>query len=102
MLPGCLVLDVSLPDLNRLELQRRLADQDTLPIIFITGHGDIPMSVRAIKAGAIEFLTKPYGPDVILDAIESAIIRSRASLGERSTLKVLRDQVLSSRAFLGS
>lgn len=91
-LPGCLVLDVSLPDLNGLELQRRLTDQDTLPIIFITGQGNIPMSVRAMKAGAVEFLTKPYGPDAVLDAIHGAIGRSRASLEERAVLQALRDR----------
>ena len=89
---GCLVLDVSLPDLNGLELQARLANEDTLPIIFITGHGDIPMTVRAMKAGAAEFLTKPYGPDVILGAIANAVERSRATLQERATLQALRDR----------
>lgn len=91
-LPACLVLDVSLPDLNGLELQKRLTDQETLPIIFITGRGDIPMSVRAMKAGALEFLTKPYGPDAILESIENAIGRSRVRLGERATLEVLRSR----------
>ena len=86
------MLDVILPDLNGLELQTRLTDQDTLPIIFITGDGDIPMTVRAMKAGAVEFLTKPYGPDVILGAVENAISRSRASLGDRASLQVLRDR----------
>ena len=90
LLPGCLVLDVSLPDLNGLELQKRLADHDSLPIIFITGHGDIPMTVRAMKAGAMEFLTKPYGPDVILAAIANAIERSRAAMQKQATLKTLR------------
>ena len=91
-LPGCLVLDVSLPDINGLELQKRLADETDLPIIFITGHGDIPMTVQAMKAGAIEFLTKPYGPEVLLSAIEGAIQRSRASLEEEADLQVLRDR----------
>jgi len=89
---GCLVLDVSLPDLNGLELQKRLANEDALPIIFITGHADIPMTVRAMKAGAVEFLTKPYGPDVIVGAIANAVERSRASLRERATLQALRDR----------
>lgn len=89
---GCLVLDVSLPDLNGLELQKCLATEDTLPIIFITGHGDIPMTVRAMKAGAVEFLTKPYGPEVIVGAIANAVERSRASLQERATLQALRDR----------
>ncbi|HET9396625.1 MAG TPA: response regulator [Nitrospiraceae bacterium] len=87
---GCLVLDVSLPDLNGLELQKRLADEDALPIIFITGHGDIPMTVRAMKAGAVEFLTKPYGPEVIVKAIANAVERSRASFHERAALQTLR------------
>ena len=89
---GCLVLDVSLPDLSGLELQKRLTNQDALPIIFITGHGDIPMSVRAMKAGAAEFLTKPYGPEIILGAIANAVERSRATLQERATLQALRDR----------
>jgi FixJ family two-component response regulator len=91
-LPSCLVLDVSLPDLNGLELQQRLADQDALPIIFITGHGDIPMTVRAMKAGAVEFLTKPYGPDVIFGAIANAVERSRDALRVRAALQALRDR----------
>jgi FixJ family two-component response regulator len=89
-LPSCLVLDVSLPDLNGLELQERIADRMDLPIIFITGHGDIPMTVRALKAGAIEFLTKPFAPDVLLGAISGAIERSRASLDEEADLQALR------------
>ena len=91
-LTGCLVLDVSLPDLNGLELQQRLESQDALPIIFITGHGNIPMTVRAMKAGAFEFLTKPYGPEVILGAISNAIERSRATLKERVTMQALRER----------
>jgi FixJ family two-component response regulator len=88
--PGCLVLDVSLPDLNGLELQERIADRMDLPIIFITGHGDIPMTVRAMKGGAIEFLTKPFAPDVLLSAISGAIERSRASLDEEADLQALQ------------
>jgi FixJ family two-component response regulator len=91
-LPSCLVLDVSLPDLNGLELQQRIADRADLPIIFITGHGDIPMTVRAMKAGAIEFLTKPFPPEMLLSAIEGAIERSRASLDEEADLQALRDR----------
>src|SRR6478672_6245654 len=68
--PNCLVLDVSLPGLSGLDLQQRIGDdRGDLPIIFITGHGDVPMTVRAMKAGAVEFLTKPFGDDVLLDAI---------------------------------
>jgi FixJ family two-component response regulator len=79
--PSCLVLDVSLPDLNGLELQQRIAtDRADMPIIFITGFGDVPMSVKAMKAGAIEFLTKPFGHDVLVSAIAQALERSRAAL----------------------
>jgi FixJ family two-component response regulator len=79
--PSCLVLDVSLPDLNGLDLQARIAgERADMPILFITGHGDIQMSVRAMKAGAVEFLTKPLTDDVLLDAIEAALTRSRATL----------------------
>ncbi len=90
LLPSCLVLDVSLPDLNGLELQQRIADRCDMPIIFITGHGDIPMTVRAMKAGAVEFLTKPLSPDVLLGAIQAAIERSRAALNEQADLYALR------------
>lgn len=92
LLPSCLVLDVSLPDLSGLEVQQRIADRTDLPIIFITGHGDIPMTVRAMKAGAVEFLTKPFLPDVLLGAIDSAIERSRAFLGEEADRQALRDR----------
>jgi FixJ family two-component response regulator len=91
-LPSCLVLDVSLPDLNGLELQKRIADRSALPIIFITGHGDIPMTVQAMKAGAVEFLTKPFGPEALLSAIRGAIDRSRVALDQEKDLKVLRDR----------
>ena len=78
--PSCLVLDVSLPDLNGLELQTRIAgDRLDMPIIFITGYGDVPMTVRAMKAGAVEFLTKPVSDDVLLGAIAGAIEQSRAA-----------------------
>jgi len=91
--PSCLVLDVSLPDLNGLEVQQRVAPERLdLPIIFITGHGDIPMSVRAIKAGAVEFLTKPFGSDVLLSAIAQAIERSRATLRREAEGQGLRDR----------
>ena len=88
--PCCLVLDVSLPGLNGLELQQQLAERTDMPIIFITGHGDVPMSVRAMKAGAVEFLTKPFKHDVLIDAIRSAVERSRAALRQESELQVLR------------
>ncbi len=91
--PTCLVLDVSLPDLNGLELQKRIAaDRPEIPIIFITGHGDIPMTVQAMKAGAVEFLTKPFTPSLLLGAIESALERSRASLDETAGLLLLRNR----------
>jgi len=89
--PCCLVLDVSLPDLNGLELQQRLYDRRELPIVFITGHGDIPMSVRAMKAGATEFLTKPFKADALLNAIRAAIERSTAALGREAELHQLRE-----------
>jgi FixJ family two-component response regulator len=80
--PSCLILDVSLPDLNGLDLQERVRNDGTaLPIIFITGHGDVPMTVRAMKAGAVEFLTKPFNDDVLLDAVQSALKSSEAALG---------------------
>lgn len=88
--PSCLVLDMSLPDLSGLEVQQRIADRTDIPIIFITGHGDIPMTVQAMKAGAVEFLTKPFGSHVLLKAIESALERSRTSLAEEASLKAVR------------
>src|SRR5881296_3636960 len=89
--PSCLVLDVTLPGLNGLELQRRIAaDRRDMPIIFITGHGDVPMSVQAMKAGAVEFLTKPFGDGVLLGAIRNAIERSRTALGHEAEIRELR------------
>jgi FixJ family two-component response regulator len=94
--PSCLVLDVELPDLNGLDLQERMAgDRAAMPIIFITGHGDIPMTVRAMKAGAAEFLTKPFERDALLNAIRSAIERSREGLLRASELKILRERYAS-------
>lgn len=87
--PSCLVLDIELPDLSGLELQQRLAADIDIPIIFITGHGDIPMTVQAMKAGAVEFLTKPFRDDVLLDAIRHAIALSLAARDERATLRTL-------------
>jgi FixJ family two-component response regulator len=90
--PSCLVLDVSMPDLSGLDLQTRLGvDRTDLPIIFITGHGDVPTSVRAMKAGAVEFLTKPFGDDALLEAIAGALERSRAALDHEAELHVLQD-----------
>ena len=89
--PSCLILDVTLPDLNGLEVQRRLTDrQREMPIVFITGHGDIPMSVRAMKAGAVEFLTKPFGSEVLLAAVGSALESSRAALADEAEVDALR------------
>ena len=91
--PSCLILDVSLPELNGLDLQKLLAtDQGHMPIIFITGHGDIPMSVQAMKAGAAEFLTKPINDEALLSAIRHAIERSKAELGNEAELRELRDR----------
>jgi FixJ family two-component response regulator len=90
--PSCLVLDVTLPDLNGLELQKRIAtDRSDMPIIFITGHGDVPMTVRAMKAGAVEFLTKPYGDEVLLNAIQQAIEFSHAALRREAEMQSIRD-----------
>jgi FixJ family two-component response regulator len=92
--PSCLVLDVSLPDLNGLDLQKRITDRTDMPIIFITGHGDVPTSVQAMKAGAVEFLTKPFGHDVLLDAIRHAIERSQAALGQEAERQAVRQRYL--------
>jgi len=90
-LPSCLVLDISLPDLNGLELQKMIASERTdMPIIFITGHGDVPMTVKAMKGGAVEFLTKPFDDEVLLSAIRHAIKRSAAVLDEQSEMMTLR------------
>jgi FixJ family two-component response regulator len=90
--PSCLVLDVSLPDLNGLDLQKRVtADRIDMPIIFITAYGDVPMSVQAMKAGAVEFLTKPFGDDMLLGAIRHAIERSRTALDHEAEIRSLRD-----------
>jgi FixJ family two-component response regulator len=96
--PGrtCLVLDVTLPDLNGLDLQKRVAlDRVDMPIIFITGYGDVPTTVQAMKAGAVEFLTKPFGDDVLLNAIRHAIERSRTALRGEAEIRALRDRYAS-------
>jgi FixJ family two-component response regulator len=91
-IPNCLVLDVSLPGLNGLDLQRIVADERAdMPIIFITGHGDVPMTVQAMKAGAVEFLTKPFNDDVLLTAIRAALERSRIALSLEVEMRALRD-----------
>ena len=90
--PSCLVLDVGLPDLNGLDLQKRIAgDRIDMPIIFITGCGDVPMTVQAMKAGAVEFLTKPFSDDVLLSAIRQAIARSHTALDHEAQMRPLRD-----------
>jgi FixJ family two-component response regulator len=92
-IPACLVLDVRLPDKSGLQLQRDLAAAGSaLPIIFITGHGDIPMSVRAMKAGAVEFLTKPFSDQELLSAIHTALERDRADLQHRAELASVRER----------
>jgi FixJ family two-component response regulator len=90
--PSCLVLDMSLPNLSGLDLQERIVDRTEIPIIFITGHGDVPTTVQAMKAGAVEFLTKPFSDDVLLDAIGHAIQRSRATLAREAELTQLRER----------
>jgi FixJ family two-component response regulator len=89
-LPGCLVLDVNMPGINGLDFQKQLAATDHVPIIFITGHGDIPMSVRAIKAGALDFLTKPFNDEALLGVVAAAIDQDREALHERADLARLR------------
>src|SRR5271167_3088106 len=89
--PSCLVLDVSLPGINGLEFQRKLADAGIqIPIIFITGHGDIPMTVKAMKSGAVEFLTKPFRDQDLLDAIHQALERDRVTRQQQSEVAELR------------
>jgi FixJ family two-component response regulator len=88
--PCCLILDVNLPGLNGLELQTRLAGRTDMPIIFITGHGDVPMTVQAMKAGAVEFLTKPFKADVLLSAIGHALERSRTAADAETEMQALR------------
>jgi FixJ family two-component response regulator len=96
LIPNCLVLDVSLPGLNGLDLQRLVAGERTaMPIIFITGYGDVPMTVQAMKAGAVEFLTKPFNDGVLLTAIRAALERSRVALSLEAEMRVLRDRYAS-------
>jgi len=94
--PSCLVLDYSLPDLNGLELQKRVAvERPEMPIIFITGHRDVPITVQAMKAGALEFLTKPFSDDVLLEAIRDGLNRSRVALRHQADMQQLRDRYAS-------
>ena len=92
LIPSCLILDVTLPDLNGLDVQERIAtERIDMPIIFITAHGDVPMAVRAMKAGAVEFLTKPYGDEVLLSAIRQAIAWSQAALQREAEMRSIRE-----------
>jgi FixJ family two-component response regulator len=94
--PSCLILDVALPDLNGLDLQKRVAvDRIDMPIIFITGYGDVPMTVQAMKAGAVEFLMKPFRDEALLTAIRQAIERSRIALDHEAEVRRLRDRYAS-------
>src|SRR6266852_6594690 len=96
LVPSCLVLVVMLPDLNGFDLQKRLAtDRVTMPIIFITGHGDVPMAVRAMKAGAVEFLNKPYSDEMLLSAIQEAIECSDTALRREAEMRSIRDRYAS-------
>jgi len=96
LIPSCLVLDLSLPGLNGLELQKRVTvERAEIPIIFITGHGDIPKTVEAMKGGAVEFLTKPFNDEVLLTAIRRALERSRLALAHKIDLQELRDRYAS-------
>lgn len=93
LVPSCLLLDVNLPDLNGLDLQRQVAlDRTDIPIVFITGHGDIPMTVQAMKAGAVEFLTKPFHDEVLLDAVRQALDRSRTALENEEVMRQLKER----------
>ena len=96
LVPSCLVLDFSLPGLTGLELQKRIAVERTdMPIIFITGYADVPTTVKAMKAGAVEFLIKPFSDDVLLSAIRAALERSRTALSREMEMRVLRDRYAS-------
>jgi FixJ family two-component response regulator len=93
--PACLILDVQLPDINGLELQRQIADGDHPAVVFITGHGDIPSSVRAIKRGAVDFLTKPFSDVDLMAAIEAALAEDREIRSERADLNSLKQRYIS-------
>src|ERR1700728_812725 len=98
VVPSCLILDVNLPDLSGLDIQQRITDQkSSTPIIFITGYGDIPMSVRAMKAGAAEFLTKPLDDEILIRAIRDAVLRSQANLKREGAQRQLQERFASLR-----
>ncbi|TIT98742.1 MAG: response regulator transcription factor [Mesorhizobium sp.] len=92
--PACLILDVELPDINGLDLQRQIAEGNHPPIVFVTGHGDIPSSVRAIKHGAVDFLTKPFSDSELMAAIHAAIAQDQDQRSERADLKALNQRYL--------
>lgn len=92
---SCLLLDISLPGQSGLELQKRIAERMDMPIIFITGHGDVPKTVQAMKAGAVDFLTKPFNEQVLLSAVRQAIARSRAALSHDTEMQELRNRYAS-------
>ncbi|MBB3916840.1 MULTISPECIES: response regulator transcription factor [Rhizobium] len=93
-IPACLILDIELPDINGLDLQRQIADRDHPPIVFITGHGDIPSSVRAIKRGAVDFLTKPFNDADLMAAVHAAIAEDREKRADRAERDKLRQHYL--------
>jgi FixJ family two-component response regulator len=96
LVPSCLILDVNLPDLSGLDIQQRVtAEKSSTPIIFITGYGDIPTSVRAMKAGAAEFLTKPLDDEIVIQAIRDAVLRSQANLKQESVQRQLEERLAS-------
>ncbi len=96
VVPSCLILDVNLPDLSGLDIQQRISDEkSSTPIIFITGYGDIPTSVRAMKAGAAEFLTKPFDDAILIVAIRDAVIRSQANLKQEGVQRQLQERFAS-------
>jgi FixJ family two-component response regulator len=94
-LPACLILDVELPDINGLDFQKQISNGDHPPIVFLTGHGDVPSSVRAIKRGAVDFLTKPFTDQALLEAIQSAVERDRQARQERAELETLQHRFAS-------
>jgi FixJ family two-component response regulator len=94
-IPSCMVLDVALPGLSGLDLQKLVADRTDMPVIFLTGHGDVAMTVQAMKAGAIEFLTKPFRADVLIGAIREALERSRLAMAREAALQSLRESYAS-------
>src|SRR5262249_46363205 len=92
LVPSCLILDLSLPGLSGLDLQKRMSERTYIPIIFITGHGDVPSTVQAMKAGAVEFLTKPFTNETLLSAVRQSLERSRLALDDGAELQKIRDR----------